>query len=121
MAYSTNNKISGDVSFNKDIILSVIRLATNEISGVSSLAESFGSTLKRWFNNNYNEGVKIYYNNTRVGVHVYINVYFGNNVSEIAYRVQENIKNALTSTLDIEIDKINVHVLGVDFKTEVLN
>ena len=115
MAYSTNNQIEGEVSYNKDIILSVIRLAATEIVGVSSLAESFGLTFKRWFSNNVNNGVKIYYNGNKIGAHIYLNVKFGYNVSDISYRVQENIKNALSSMVDVEIDKINVHILGVDF------
>ena len=37
---------------------------------------------------------------------------------DITYRVQENIKNSLSSMIDVKIDKINVHVLGVDFMAE---
>ena len=38
---------------------------------------------------------------------------------DIAYKVQENIKNGLSSMLDTEIDSINVHVQGVDFSQKV--
>ena len=33
-----------------------------------------------------------------------------NNVTEVAYRVQENIKNSLSGMIDIKINKINVTV-----------
>lgn len=115
---ATNKVTKGNVTFNKDIILSVINLAAKEISGVSSLVANFGSALKRLFGNNYYEGVKLTNNNGKFSVDVYINVYYGYNVSEIAYRVQENIKNSLSSMIDVELDKINVHVLGVDFIKE---
>ena len=46
------------------------------------------------------------------------NVFYGYNVSEIAYRVQENIKNSLSAMIDIDINKINVHVLDVEFPKE---
>ncbi len=118
MAYSTKNEIVGDISYNKDIILSIVRIATNEVLGISALAENFGSALKRWFSNNYNDGVRVYYNANKIGIDVYVNVKFGYNVSDIAFRVQENIKNSLTSMLNIQLDKINVHVLGVDFSKE---
>ncbi|HBP43809.1 MAG TPA: Asp23/Gls24 family envelope stress response protein, partial [Clostridiales bacterium] len=64
------------------------------------------------------EGVKLSNNNGKLSVDVYVNVYYGYNVSEIAYKVQENIKNSLASMIDVEIDKVNVHVLGVDFIKE---
>ena len=74
--------------------------------------------LSRWFDKNYLDGVRISYQNNKTIVDVYINVYFGYNVSEIAYRVQENIKNSIASMIEMNIDKINVHVLGVDFNSE---
>lgn len=122
MLYSNNdatNKVTkGNVTFNKNIILSVVNLAAKEISGVSSLVENFGSALKRWFGKNYYEGVKVSNENGKFSVDVYLSVYYGYNVSEISYKVQENIKNSLSSMLDVEIDKVNVHVLGVDFIKE---
>ena len=122
MLYNGNDKSNsatkGNVTFNKNIILSVINLATKEIAGVSSLVANFGAALKRWFSNNYYEGVKLSTLNGKLNVDVYINVYYGYNVSEISYRVQKNIKNSLASMVEVDIDKVNVHVLGVDFIKE---
>ena len=122
MAYKDKNYLNkpakGVVTYNKDIVLSVINLAAKEIAGVSSLVANFGSVLTRWFSKNYYEGVKTTYINGNMNVDIYMNVYYGYNVSEIAYRVQENIKNSLASMVEMKIDKINVHVLGVDFPTE---
>lgn len=113
------NNTKGNVTCNKDIILSVINLAAKEIAGVSSLSENFGSAISKWFSNNYYEGVKISYDKQdNIIVDVYLNVFYGYNVSEIAYRVQENIKNSLLAMIDIDINKINVHVLDVEFPKE---
>lgn len=108
----------GNVTYDGNIILSVINLATKEIAGVSSLVTNFGSKIKMFFNKNFKEGVKVNYNNNSLIVDVYVNVYYGYNVSEIACKIQENIKNSIASMMEINIDKINVHFLGVDFATE---
>jgi len=113
-----NRKAKGNVVFGNNILLSVINLATKEIAGVSSIVTKYGSVLSKWFDKNYLDGVRISYQNGKTIVDVYINVYFGYNVSEIAYRVQENIKNSIASMIEMNIDKINVHVLGVDFNSE---
>lgn len=123
--YDNKNNIKkqakGNVTYSSDIVLSVINLATKEIAGVSSIVTKFGSILKRWFSNNYYDGVKITYNkDDAMCVDVYINVCFGYNVTEVAYRVQENIKNSLSGMIDVKINKINVHVLGVDFPKDEL-
>ena len=110
--------LKGEISYNKDIVLSIIKTATMEIEGVSALSQNFGSLLSRWFNGNYADGVRIRMSESVVSINIYICVFFPYNVSEISYRVQENVKNAVTTMLGLEIDKINVHILGVDFKTD---
>lgn len=113
-----NRQTKGQVNYKKELVLSVINLAVKEIAGVSSLVIKFENILKRWFSKNYCEGVKISYNNDIINVDVYINVYYGYNVSDIAYRVQENVKNSLTSMIEAKVGEINVHVIGVDFPTD---
>lgn len=124
MMYDNKSNIKkqakGSVTYGSDIVLSVINLATKEIAGVSSIVTKFSSMLKRWFSNNYYEGVKVSYNKDAMNVDVYINVCFGYNVTEVAYRVQENIKNSLSGMIDVKINRINVHVLGVEFSKDEL-
>ena len=124
MMYDNKSNIKkqakGNVTYGSNIVLSVINLATKEIAGVSSIVTKFSSALKRWFSNNYYEGVKVTYNKDAMNVDVYINVCFGYNVTEVAYRVQENIKNSLSVMIDIKINRINVHVLGVEFPKDEL-
>lgn len=124
MMYDNKNSIKkqakGNVTYGSDIVLSVINLATKEIAGVSSIVTKFGSALKRWFSNNYYDGVRVTYVKNAMTVDVYINVCFGYNVTEVAFRVQENIKNSLSGMIDIKINKINVHVLGVEILKDEL-
>lgn len=123
MNYELNNEIysnnKGKVTCNKNILLSIINLATKEIAGVSSLCDNFGSGIKKMFSNNYTNGVKIDYGNNGVDIDVYINILYGYSVPDIAYKVQENIKNGISSMLDVKINAINVHVQGVDFSEKV--
>ena len=109
-----NNK--GKVSCNRDILLSIVNLAAKEIAGVSSLRENFSSGIKKFFSNNYTDGVKITNIDDGVVVDIYLNVWFGYSVNDVAYRVQENVKNGISSMMEIKVNSINVHVLGVDFK-----
>lgn len=109
-----NNK--GKVSCNRNILLSIVNLATKEIAGVSSLRENISSGIKKIFSNNYTDGVKITNLDDGIVVDIYLNVWFGYSVNDVAYRVQENVKNGISSMMEIKVNSINVHVLGVDFK-----
>ena len=69
---SKSNK--GKVSCNRDILLSIVSLATKEITGVSCLCANFGNGLKKLFSNNYTEGVKITEVGDAICVDIYINI-----------------------------------------------
>ncbi len=112
----------GKVYCGKNIMLSIINLAAKEISGVSSLCSNFGSRFKKFFSSNYFEGVKVSYTqNKNLIIDIYLNVYFGYSVADVAYRVQENVKNGISNMISAKIESINIHVMGVDFTREELS
>ena len=114
----SNESNKGKVTCNKNMLLSIINLATKEIAGVSSMCDNFGDGIKRMFSNNYANGVKIAEGKNGLDVDVFVNVIANCCVPDIAYKVQENIRNGVTSMLDVKINSINVHVQGVDFDTK---
>lgn len=112
----------GKVYCGKNIMLSIINLAAKEISGVASLCKNFASKFKRMFSHNYFEGVKVSYTQSKnLIIDIYLNVYFGYSVADVAYRVQENVKNGISNMISAKIDSINIHVLGVEFSREDLS
>lgn len=115
-SFEMGNK--GKVSCNRNILLSIINLAAKEIAGVASLVANFGSGLAKVFSNNYYEGVKIGYNSEGVDIDIYLNIQYGYNVSDVAYRVQENVKNSVASMMDVSVVTVNIHVMGVNFPKE---
>ena len=112
--YLKDNK--GKITCDRKILLSIISLATKEISGVSELVDTPETKIKRFFNKNDSKGVKVkFYPNGRLIIDVYIKVFSESNVPDISFRVQENIKNNISSMVEMKAGKINVHVVGVDF------
>ena len=104
----------GKVEIDRDILLSIINLATKEINGVHSLTNAYIPWYKKLFNKPKSEGVAIKFDTNGVlKVDVYVKVYIGYSVPDIAFRVQENIKNSLGSMVGLKPGKINVHVYGV--------
>ncbi len=109
----------GKVEIDRDILLSIINLATKEINGVESLTNDYLPFYKKIIKPK-SEGVSIKFNtNGTLDVDVYVKVYIGYSVPDIAFRVQENIKNSLNSMVGIKAGKINVHVYGVECDEEM--
>ncbi len=113
MAKNQHLTHKGRVDIDRDILLSIINLATKEINGVESLTNQYLPWYKKVFKPK-SEGVSIKFDaNSTLKVDVYIKVYVGCSVPDIAYKVQENIKNSLNSMVGLKPGKINVHVYGV--------
>jgi len=86
----------GSVSYKRNVVLSIVNLATQEISGIASLSNEGLPLLKKVLNKNYHRGVVIDFGDDNdVYVDVFVNVLFGYSVKDVAFRVQENIKSSI--------------------------
>lgn len=109
-----NNK--GKITCDRKILLSIISLASKEISGVSELVDTPATKFKRIIRKNDSKGVKLkLLPNGKLIIDVYLKVFAGTNIPDISFRVQENIKNNISSMVEMKTGKINIHIVGVDF------
>ena len=99
-----------NVNYNKNILLSIINLATTEINGVAGISK-VGLPI---FKNKDFSGIKVKFNNDKtITIAVYIDVYHNYNAPDVCFRVQENIKNNIMSMINLKSDNINIHIVNV--------
>ena len=116
-----NQEGSGKITLDRKILTSIINLAAKEINGVESVTNSERPWIKKLFKK-YDDGVEIKFEkNGTLTVDVYINIYMGFSVPDIAYRVQENIRNSLATMVALKPLKINIHVIKVECDKEVVD
>ena len=119
MATKNQDTNNGKITLDRKILSSIINLAAKEINGVESVTNTERSCFKRLFNR-YDDGVEIKFEkNGALTIDVYLNLYVGYNVPDIAYRVQENIRNSLATMVALKPLKINIHVLNIECDKEV--
>lgn len=112
-------KNKGKITLDRNILVSIINLAAKEINGVESVCNKHRSFFKKMLKR-YDDGVEIKFEkNGALTIDVYINIYIGFNVPDIAYRVQENIRNSLATMVALKPMKINVHIVDVECDKEV--
>lgn len=120
MATKNQDTNNGKITLDRKILVSIINLAAKEINGVESVTNSARPWHKRLFKR-YDDGVEIKFEkNGALTVDVYINIYVGFSVPDIAYRVQENIRNSLATMVALKPLKINIHVINVECDKEVV-
>lgn len=111
-----NNVQRGRVIADKNILLSIIRIATKETAGVADVISTIGKKIKSVSNSNCMDGVEISYDKKgKLIIDVYVALYYNYNVSEVAYKIQKNIKNSVSAMIELEIKDINIHVVDVVF------
>ena len=110
------NGQKGKITYNAGIVSGIVSLAVSEVDGVALLYKNKKSLIKR--SNTKKEGVKINFEKDGIYVDVSIKVYYGNNVPDIAFKIQQNIKHNVEAMSEFKIANVDVHVLGVIFQEE---
>lgn len=113
-----NEEEFNTVSYDRNVVHSIISLAAKEIGGVASLNAGVSFVKRIFGGKKYMKGIRLAYDKNRIFIDVYVNVYFGYSVNDIAYKVQENIKRSVESMTDFVVDSVSVHVAGVVFDEE---
>lgn len=112
---SDEEKEKDNVTYKKNVVISIVSLATQEINGIASISRNSVSAIKSALSKNINRGIIIDFEGNQVFIDVFVNVKFGYSVKDVAFRVQENIKSSVESMTEFKVNAVNVHVVGVTF------
>lgn len=100
--FNSNAKSKGKVVYNAGIINGIVALAINEVEGVQLVSG------KR-------RGIALYIEKDGVYADVSVSVHYGHNVPELAYRIQQSIKQNVESMTRYTVAKVDVHIQDVVF------
>lgn len=113
---SDEEAMKDNVTYKKNVVISIVSLATQEINGVASISRNSVSVIKSALSKHINRGIIVdFENNNNAMIDVFVNVKFGYSVKDVAFRVQENIKSSVESMTEFKVTAVNVHVVGVTF------
>lgn len=108
-------KNKDNVTYKKNVVISIVSLATQEINGIASISRNSVSAIKSALSKNINRGIIVDFEDNQVFIDVFVNVKFGYSVKDVAFRVQENIKSSVESMTEFKVNSVNVNVVGVTF------
>ena len=108
---------NGNVNISDDVVAAIAGIATAEIEGVygmaggmvDGIAEKFGAKKSP------QKGVKVDVKPEGTTIDLYVVVNFGVRIPELAWNVQENVKNSVETMTGITVLRVNVHIDGVHF------
>ena len=100
---SSNDKQNGKVVYNVGILRNIVALAIAEVEGTVPEEQD----TKR--------GISLYIEKEGVYADVSVVVKYGYNVPELAYRIQQSVKQSVENMTRYKVAEVDVHVLDVVF------
>lgn len=108
----------GKVEIAPEVIEVIASIASSEVEGVASMRGNFASgVVERLGKKNHGKGVKVELSDEGISVDVYVVMNFGVAIPTVAKNIQDNIRQALITMTALEVDEVNIHVVGVQFET----
>ncbi len=92
----------GKITYNADIVSGIVVLSLRETEGIELIPSK-------------SKGIKLSFEKEGIFVDVSVIAHYGYSVPEIAYRIQQTIKQMVESMTKYKIAKVDVHVQGVVF------
>lgn len=107
----------GKVEIAPEVIEVITGIATSEVEGLSSMRGNLATgVVERFGKTAHNKGVKVELTETGILIDIYVVLNFGVSIPAVAQKLQTNIQQALKNMTALEVDEVNVHVVGVEME-----
>ncbi|MCI8403572.1 MAG: Asp23/Gls24 family envelope stress response protein [Clostridia bacterium] len=116
----TEEETVGNIKISVDVVSTIAGIATTEIDGVAGMYGTFAGGIAEMLGakKNPSKGVKVDMSETSVRIDLYIVVEYGVRIPELAWEIQESVKNNVETMTGLEVQKVNIHIEGVSFEKE---
>ncbi len=113
----------GNIKISAEVVSTIAGMAATEIEGVHCMYSSFAGGIAEMFGarKNQGKGVKVEITENSVLLDLYIVVDYGVRIPELAWEIQENVKNNVETMTGMNVEKVNIHIEGVSFEKEEEN
>ncbi|EEG78329.1 Asp23/Gls24 family envelope stress response protein [Dethiobacter alkaliphilus] len=107
----------GNIKIADDVVAIIAGLAATEVEGVVGMSGGIaGGIADILGKRNLSKGVKVEVGDQQASIDLYIIVKFGARIPDVAWSIQEKVKQAIESMTGLEAVSVNVHVQGVNFE-----
>ncbi len=100
--YNPNNGQKGKITYNEDIVNGIVMLSLQETEGIEFVPSK-------------SKGIKLHFEKEGVYADVSVIAHYGYIVPELAFRIQQKIKQMVESMTRYKVAKVDVHVQSVLF------
>ncbi|MBT2687041.1 Asp23/Gls24 family envelope stress response protein [Bacillus sp. ISL-47] len=116
---SNENSGLGKVEIAPEVIEVIAGIAASEVEGVAQMRGNFATgVVERLGKKNHGKGVKVELTEEGIKVDVYCLMKFGVSIPSVAQKIQDNIRQALLNMTALDVQEVNIHVVGIMFENQ---
>ena len=110
------NEEEDNINISEEVITTISGIAVSEISGVAEMAGGItgGITEVLSGKKNLSKGIKadVAGNNVKIDVNIIVN--YGVRIPDVAFDIQNKVKQTVENRTGLKVNEVNVHVQGVN-------
>lgn len=107
----------GKVEIAPEVIEVIAGIASSEVEGVASMRGNFATGVaEKLGRKSHGKGIKVELGEEGILIDAYVVMQFGVSIPDVAKKIQDNIRQALLNMTALEVNEINIHVVGVQFE-----
>lgn len=107
----------GKTTIAPGVLLTIIRLATLGVDGVSRMADCPGGIRLR-SRNHQADGICIEVEDDRVYADVYVIIQQDYNVRDVSRHIQRDVARAISKMVGMDVGQINIHIEDIAYSSE---
>ena len=113
----------GSLKISEEVLSTIAGLAASEVNGVSGLTTCPNPDIKGLFRSKRGaaKAIRIEIKDSEATLDVYVNLYLGMKIPDVASEIQVRVKDAVQTMTGITVSKVNVHVAGVTITHDPAN
>ncbi|HHW10988.1 MAG TPA: Asp23/Gls24 family envelope stress response protein [Firmicutes bacterium] len=109
----------GELRIANEVVAVIAGLAATEVEGVAGMSGGIaGGIAEMLGRKNLAKGVKVEVGEEQAAVDLFVVVDYGVRIPDVAWKIQDNVKNAVESMTGLDVVEVNVHILGVHIPPE---
>jgi uncharacterized alkaline shock family protein YloU len=111
------NKSQGKTTVAPEVLLTIARLTTLDVAGVSRMGNVPGGANKL-FSRRFGEGVRINVENDTVSADIYVILKDNVNIRDVSRNIQRDIARAISEMVGMQVGRVNIHIEDIDYPVE---
>lgn len=109
----------GAIKISDEVVAIIAGIAATEVTGVAGMSGGIaGGIAEMLGRKNLSKGVKVEVGEKEAAIDLYLIVEYGCRIPDVAWDIQERVKNSVETMTGLNVIEVNIHVQGVNIEKE---